>query len=77
MLLKERKTYLKKQKSDIALLQETKLSDVEHLKLRRDWVGQICFSSHSHNKKGAAILINKNLPFILDHKKGIQRGDLF
>lgn len=44
-------TPLKKQKSDIALLQETKLSDVEHLKLRRDWVGQIYFSSHSQNKK--------------------------
>ena len=51
-------TYLKKQKSDIALLQETRLSDTEHLKLKRDWVGKVYFSSHSQNKKGTAILIN-------------------
>ena len=61
--------YLKTQKSDIALLQETRLSDIEHLKLKRDWVGKIYFSSHSQNKKRATILINKNLPFILEHKE--------
>lgn len=67
-------TYLKKQKSDIALLQETRLSDTEHLKLKRDWVGKIYFSSHSQNKKGTAILINKNLPFILEHEEKDSEG---
>lgn len=67
-------THLKKQKSNIALLQETKLSDVEHLKLRTDWVDQIYFSSHSQNKKGTAILINKNLPCILDHDEKDSEG---
>lgn len=67
-------TYLKKYKSDIALLQETKLSDTEHLKLKRDWVGQVYFSSHSQNKKGTAIPINKNLPFILEHEEKDAEG---
>lgn len=67
-------TYLKKQKSDIALLQETRLSDTEHLKLKRDWAGKIYFSSHSQNKKGTAILINKNLPFILEHEEKDSEG---
>uniref|UniRef100_A0A096M7V3 Endonuclease/exonuclease/phosphatase domain-containing protein n=1 Tax=Poecilia formosa TaxID=48698 RepID=A0A096M7V3_POEFO len=48
-------TFLKKQEADIALLQKTRLSDVDHLKQ--------CFSSHSQNKKGTAVLINEKLPF--------------
>lgn len=67
-------THLKKQKTDIALLQETKLSDIEHLKLRRDWVGQVHFSSYSQNKRGTAILINKKLPFILEHEEKDPEG---
>lgn len=58
-------TYLKKNKLDIALLQETRLSATEHLKLKRDWVGKVYFSSHSQSKRGTAILIHKNLPFVL------------
>lgn len=57
-------TFLKKEKADIALLQETHLSSEEHKKLKRDWVGQVYFSSSSRNKRGTAILIHKNLPFI-------------
>ena len=53
----------------IALLQETRPSDTEHLKLKRDWVDKVYFSSHSQNKKGTAIFINKNLPFILKHEE--------
>ena len=67
-------TYLIKQKSDTALLQETRLSDTEHLKLKRDWVGKVYFSSHSQNKKCTAILINKNLPFILEHEEKDSEG---
>uniref|UniRef100_A0A1A7ZMF0 Endonuclease/exonuclease/phosphatase domain-containing protein n=1 Tax=Nothobranchius furzeri TaxID=105023 RepID=A0A1A7ZMF0_NOTFU len=60
-------TFLKRQKIDIALLQETRLSDLEHSKLKRDWVGQVYFSSHSQNKRGTAILIKRNIPFTLLH----------
>lgn len=65
-------THLKKQKSDITLLQETRLS--EHLKLKRDWVGHTNFSSHLQNKRGTAILIKKNLPFILEHEEKDPEG---
>lgn len=65
--------YLKKHKSDIALLQETRLSDSEHLKLKRDWVGQVYFSSHLQNKKGTVILLHKNLPF-MEHEKKDSEG---
>lgn len=58
-------TWFKKEKTNIALLQETHLSDVEHLKLKREWVGQVYFSSFSSSKRGVAILIHKNTPFVL------------
>jgi len=67
-------THLKKQKPDIVLLQKTKLSDIELSKLRRDWVGQVYSSSYSQNKRGVAILFNKNLPFILKHKESDPEG---
>lgn len=54
---------LKKDKIQIAYLQETHLNDIEHKKYLREWVGQVYFSSYSTNKRGVAILINKNLPF--------------
>lgn len=66
-------THLKKQKPDIVLLRETKLSDTEHSKQGKDWVGQVYFS-YSQNKRGVAILINKNLPFILEHKESDPEG---
>uniref|UniRef100_A0AAR2JIC8 exodeoxyribonuclease III n=1 Tax=Pygocentrus nattereri TaxID=42514 RepID=A0AAR2JIC8_PYGNA len=59
-------TFLKKEKVSIALLQETHLSNTEHLKLKRDWVGQIYFSSFGPNRRGTAILVHKNVPFILE-----------
>lgn len=57
-------TFLKKEKVDIAFLQETHLSNEEHKKLKRDWVGQAYFSSFTSNKRGTVILIHKKLPFI-------------
>ena len=59
-------TWLKKEKAHIALLQETHLIDTEHEKLKREWVGQVFFSSFNSSKRGVAILINKNTPFILE-----------
>uniref|UniRef100_A0A3Q4HJU4 exodeoxyribonuclease III n=1 Tax=Neolamprologus brichardi TaxID=32507 RepID=A0A3Q4HJU4_NEOBR len=57
---------LKKDRVPIALLQETHLTDSEHLKLKRDWVGQIYYSSFNSKSRGVAKLIHKNLPFTLN-----------
>lgn len=50
----------------LAFLQETHLSDFEHLKLRRDWVGQVFHSSFNSKNRGVAILLHKRLPFTLE-----------
>lgn len=54
---------LKKDGTQVAFLQETHLTDDEHKKYLREWVGQVYFSSYSTNKRGVIILIHKNLPF--------------
>lgn len=59
-------TYLKKQKTDIAFIQETHLTDIEHTKLKRDWIGKVYYSSFSSSARGVALLINKNLRFQLN-----------
>uniref|UniRef100_A0A3P9DFP2 Reverse transcriptase domain-containing protein n=1 Tax=Maylandia zebra TaxID=106582 RepID=A0A3P9DFP2_9CICH len=56
-------TYLKQKKTDIALIQETHLDEVESLKLKRDWVAQVYFSAFSARKRGVVILIRRNLDF--------------
>ena len=56
----------KKDKVQIALLQETHLTDLEQTKLKRDWVGQIYYSSFNSKSRGTAILIHKKLPFVLE-----------
>lgn len=51
---------LKKFNCAIAMLQETHLSDKEHMKLRREWVDQQYSSSdQSGRKRGVAILFSK------------------
>lgn len=59
-------TSFKKEGVEIALLQETHLKDQEHLKLKRDWVGQTFFSFYTSNSRGVCIMINKTLPFKLE-----------
>uniref|UniRef100_A0A3Q2ZLT7 exodeoxyribonuclease III n=1 Tax=Kryptolebias marmoratus TaxID=37003 RepID=A0A3Q2ZLT7_KRYMA len=59
-------TFLKKENTKIALLSETHLTDNEHLKLRRNWVGQVHYSSHNSKSRGVAILIHRSLPFTLE-----------
>lgn len=54
---------LKKDKIQVAFLQETHLNDEEHKKYCREWVGQVFFSSYSTNSTGVITLIHKNLPF--------------
>uniref|UniRef100_A0A3P9HAV9 exodeoxyribonuclease III n=1 Tax=Oryzias latipes TaxID=8090 RepID=A0A3P9HAV9_ORYLA len=67
-VIKRRKTLtlLKKEKVQIALLQETHLTDHEHSKLKHDWVGQIFYSSYNSKSRGVAILIHKNVPFTVE-----------
>lgn len=36
--------FLKENKVDIALLQETHTEDAEHVKQQRDWVGKVLFN---------------------------------
>ena len=38
-------SFLKKEKCQIAFLQEIHLSDLEHIKLRMSWVEQVFYSS--------------------------------
>lgn len=65
---------LKRDKINIALLQETHLNDLEHQKFRRDWVGQLYYSSFSSKKRGVIILIHKNLPFQLQTSYSDKEG---
>uniref|UniRef100_A0A3P9HFR2 exodeoxyribonuclease III n=1 Tax=Oryzias latipes TaxID=8090 RepID=A0A3P9HFR2_ORYLA len=74
-VIKRRKvlSMLKKDGVQIALLQETHLTNLEHLKLKRDWVGQIYYSSFNSKSRGVAILIHQNLALTVD--KVIQHAD--
>uniref|UniRef100_H2ZZS5 exodeoxyribonuclease III n=1 Tax=Latimeria chalumnae TaxID=7897 RepID=H2ZZS5_LATCH len=56
-------SFLKSHQVHVAMLQETHLTQLEHDKLRRDWVEQCFYSSFSSKARGVAILIHKNLPF--------------
>uniref|UniRef100_H3AAM9 exodeoxyribonuclease III n=1 Tax=Latimeria chalumnae TaxID=7897 RepID=H3AAM9_LATCH len=57
--------FLSSHQAQVALLQETHLTQIEHEKLRRGWVGKCFYSSYSSKARGVAILINKNSPFHL------------
>lgn len=53
-------SYLRRERVHIALLQETQITDLEHLKLQQEGVGQVFFSSFSFISRGVAILLRKN-----------------
>lgn len=58
---------LKTLKCGVAMLQETHLSDKEHLKLKREWVDEVFSASYGEGRKrGVAILINKIVYFTED-----------
>lgn len=52
--------YLKREQAETALLQETHLTDTEHLKLRQGWVGQVFSSSFNSHSRGVAIWLIRN-----------------
>ncbi len=56
---------LKKDDIDVGMLQEMHLDDTEHLKLQQGPFGQVFFSSFTTRSRGVAVLIRKNLPFII------------
>lgn len=57
-------SHLKKLQCSIAMLQETHLSEKEHLKLKREWVDQVFSSSFENGRRrGVAILFNKSVYF--------------
>ncbi len=68
---------LKKMQFSIALLQETHLSDGEHLKLKREWVDQVYSASFSKGKKrGVAIMFSKScLSFLIWSKYTVIRRE--
>lgn len=53
--------FLENHNIDIALLQETHLTDAEHAKLTRQWQGQTFYSSFTSQSRGVAILIGRNV----------------
>lgn len=42
------------------------VTDLEHIKLRRSWVGQVFYSSYNSQSRGVAVLIHKKLSFTLE-----------
>lgn len=57
---------LKSLKCSVALLQETHLNDLEHKKLKREWINQIFFAScPKSRKRGVAILIHRSNGFTI------------
>lgn len=55
---------LKKEKAQVAFLQETHLSQSEHVKLKRQGFKQVFYSSHkSAHKRGVALLISSGLMY--------------
>lgn len=57
--------YLKQHRIDIAFLQETHLTDKEHVKLIQGGYNQVFYSSFTSRARGVAILISKKIPLQL------------
>uniref|UniRef100_A0A8C6T7R8 Endonuclease/exonuclease/phosphatase domain-containing protein n=1 Tax=Neogobius melanostomus TaxID=47308 RepID=A0A8C6T7R8_9GOBI len=57
---------LKSFKCSVALLQETHLNELEHKKLKREWIDQVFFAScPKSRKRGVAILFHRNTFFYI------------
>lgn len=53
---------LKRLKTVIELLQETRLTASDFIRMRKLWVGQVIGSPAAKGKAGFLLLIHKNLP---------------
>lgn len=60
-------THLSHLKVNIAFLQETHLKNADHLKIKKQLVGQIFHSKFNCKARGTAILIHKSIPFIVSN----------
>lgn len=58
----------------IAFLQETHLTTFDHFRLRRGWMGQFYHSNFHSKARGTAILINKNVPFVMSSVEADSAG---
>lgn len=76
--LKRRKVLnqLKEYNCAVAMLQETHLSEKEHMKLRREWVEQQYSSSDQNGKKRVAILFNRSIYFCREKLSVTKREDI-
>lgn len=67
-------SHLEKLNVGIAYLQETHLRTFDHSRLRGGWIGQSYHSNFHHKSRGAAILINKNIPFVVSKVEADSSG---
>lgn len=58
-------THLNKLNANIAFLQEMHLRTIDHFRLNGGWIGQSFHSNFNSKSRGTAILIHKNVPFIM------------
>ena len=58
-------SHLAKLNSEIALLQETHLTQFEASKLKQKWVGQVFHAGYDSKSRGVTILVHKKTPFVL------------
>lgn len=57
-------SHLKTLSSDIIFLQETHLRTSDHIRLRKQWIGQVYHSSFNNKSRATAILIHKRVMFL-------------
>ena len=57
--------HLNKLNTNIAFLQETHLRTADHCRLNGGWIGQSYHSNFGSKSRGTAILIHKNIPFVM------------
>lgn len=68
---------LKKDLTHIAFLQETHLTDDEHRKYCREWVGQIFFHPTPQIKGGLLLLYTKIFPSMLQPLTRTMKEDIY
>ena len=67
-------THLKNLNTDIAFLQETHLCTVDQFRLKGGWIGQAYHSNFNSKARGVAILISKNIPFVMSSVESDSKG---